>query len=239
MRFVSGRFRSNKIQADIQRLAEFGRVSAGLIHEISTPLTAAALSLDQLHIEQRESKLVLQARRDIRRLEKYLAAARNQLKGGGNMTNFSLTVAIHQVAMLMEHRAERSGVKLLLKTDGSIRLYGDNVMLEQALANLIANAIEACDESSDKPKVVRVEVNKTSKAVYLSVKDNGIGIRQSDLTRVFEPFYSTKSTIGRGIGIGLSVVRTNIEAGFNGQVLVDSNYGHGTIFTIVIPLADS
>ena len=70
----------------------------------------------------------------------------------------------------------------------------------------------------------------------ISVIDNGKGIAKSDLEHIFKPFYSTKSRVDRGIGIGLSVVRQNIEENFDGTVSASSVYGQGTVFTITVPI---
>ena len=88
---------------ELQRLAEFGRVSASLIHDMSSPLTAAAITLDQVFAEQ-PNKLIKQASRDLRQLERYVIAAKHQLTGDSVPTSFSLTIAIHQVIMLLSSR---------------------------------------------------------------------------------------------------------------------------------------
>ncbi len=225
-----------KQELELQRFAEFGRVSAGLIHEISTPLTSAAIILDEMESDYHGNELLQQARRNVRQLEKYVAVARNQLKGEQPKADFSLTVAIHEVKDLLNGRAERAGVKLLVNTIGRIRLYGDYVKFQQALANLVSNAIEAYDSTATASKIVRIIVDQQANDAVISVIDNGKGIAKSDLEHIFKPFYSTKSRVDRGIGIGLSVVKQNIEENFDGTVSARSVYGRGTVFTISVPI---
>ncbi len=220
---------------EFQRFAEFGRLSAGLIHDISTPLCAAVLTLDELRTESPNVK-IRRARQDLHQLERYIVAARKQLKNESSKTTFSLTIVIHQVAMLLTPRAKVHNIKLIVNTIASIRLYGDQVKLHQALSNLINNAIESYDDSSEYNRVVKISVSKTSSRVIIKVTDYGKGIKQKDLQKIFEPFYSTKQEIGRGIGIGLATVKQNIEQEFDGKITVNSKYQKGTCFSISIPV---
>lgn len=219
---------------EFQRFAEFGRLSAGLIHEISTPLTSAVLTLDQIRSEP-SSLMIRRARQDLHQLERYVIAARKQLKNQSNKTTFSLTVVIHQVAMLLTPRARESNVKLIINTIGSIRLYGDQVKLHQALSNLINNAIESYDDHMER-RFVKINVSQKGSKVIITVADHGKGIKREDLQRIFEPFYSTKHEIGRGIGIGLATVKQNIEEEFSGRITVFSKYQEGTCFLVTIPI---
>ena len=221
--------------SELLRLAEFGRVSAGLIHEMSTPLAAAALTLDELKSEPKTS-LIKRARRELRLIEGYVSAARKQLKGESNKRSFSLTIAIHQVVILLSGKARERGVKILVNSIGSIRLYGDPVKFHQILANLLSNAIDAYDGVEGRPKVVLISVERSgAKAVRLSVLDNGQGIGRKDLSHIFEPFYTRKKA-NRGLGLGLATVKQFVEQDFNGKIGVKSKPGKGTKFTVRLPL---
>lgn len=220
---------------ELRRYAEFGRVSAGLIHELSTPLSAAALTLDEIKLEY-PSSLVQRARKDIKQLEKYILAARKQLKGETCNTTFSLTIAIHQVVMLLSGRAKISNVKLVVNSIGSVRLHGDPVKFHQVLCNLILNAIEAYDGTAIEHRVVTILVRQTSKAASITVSDNAKAISRKDRQRIFKPFYSTKQGLDRGLGIGLLTVKQYVEHDFKGKIKVRSNHATGTSFTVVVPM---
>ena len=224
-------------EMELQRMAEFGRLGASLIHEMSTPLTAAALTLDQIRSEQ-PNVLLKKARQDIRQLERYVSAAKNQLKGESHETSFSLTVAIHQVVMLLSARAKSSNTKILVNTIGSIRLYGDVVKFHQIMANLINNAIEAYDEQTDFGRIVTISVSRPHQnSVSIVVSDNAKGIAPKDKARIFDPFFTTKQGKGRGLGIGLATVKKYVEVDFRGSIRVKSKLSAGTSFSVNIPLS--
>ena len=229
-------FLDNRRDSELIRLAEFGRVSAGLIHEMSTPLSVAALSLDQLKFKHQNS-LIRRARRELKLIERYVAAARKQLNGESNKRSFSLTIAIHQVVMLLSGKARNNKVKILVSSIGSVRLYGDPVKFHQLLANLLSNAIDAYDGIYDRPKTVNVKVHFfRTKSVVLIVEDSGQGIDKKDIKHIFEPFFSTKKNKNRGLGLGLASVKQFVELDFKGKITVKSKPGVGTRFTIRFPI---
>jgi signal transduction histidine kinase len=225
---------------EVVKMAEFGRVCAGLIHEISTPLTAANLTLAQLGDRYNSNDLIKQIRRELYLLERYILAARLQLKGKSTPTSFSPTIAIHQVGMLLYPKAKQSGVKLLISTSGAMRIYGDRVKFIQIITNLVNNAIEAYEGISKRPRFVEIRVRyKGNNLAVISVSDKGVGISLRNLKRVFDPLFSTKESLDRGMGIGLSTVKSYIEQDFGGTIKVHSLQGAGTNFTVVIPIKRS
>ncbi len=224
---------------EMLRLVEFGRVSASLIHEMSSPLTAAVLVLDQMSGDDKSRSNIRQVRRNLRVLERYVVAAKQQLKGESRPVSFSLTVAIHQVAMILSPRAKALNVRLLVNTIGSIRLYGDRIKFHQVIANLVNNAIEAYDKSTNSKRLIAIKVIRNTKAstVSIKIKDNGIGIKPKELKHIFEPFYSTKQESFRGgMGIGLDIVKSYVEQDFKGSIKASSNLDSGTEFTLIIPI---
>jgi signal transduction histidine kinase len=225
-------------QIELQRLAGFGRLSANLIHDMSTPLTAAVLTLDEIKIEQSSDPLVKRACQDLKLLEKYVSAARKQLKGESDKVNFSLTVAIRQVIMLLSGRDKNYDVELLVYIASSVRLYGDQVKFHQVMANLINNAIESyVGTNDDRARTVTIRVSRPyANTVRIVIADKGKGIDMKDKNKIFEPFYSTKHGKDKSLGIGLAAVKDYVEKDFNGRVMFDSNIGLGTSFSVQLPL---
>ncbi len=218
------------------QLVELGRLSASLIHEISTPLTAVSLTIEELHRE-RSDKLIRKVRKDIKYLEEYVDAARQQLRGDSSKSSFSMTIAIHQVAMLLGSRAKTKNTKILIHTIGSIRLYGERVKFQQIIANLINNSIESYDGINDRHKIVRVSVSMGKyNTVKITVSDQGKGIANKDKEKIFETFYTTKHVNGKGLGLGLSTVKQFVEKDFAGQLSFSSDRKNGTKFIVKIPL---
>jgi nitrogen fixation/metabolism regulation signal transduction histidine kinase len=105
----------------------------------------------------------------------------------------------------------------------------DKIQLTRIVTNLVTNAIHAL-ENTDDPHI-EVSVSETEKEVCLKVQDNGIGIEKSDLAKIFEPKFTTKSS---GMGLGLPMVKNIIEA-YNGTITVDSGVDKGTVFSVSLP----
>jgi signal transduction histidine kinase len=104
---------------------------------------------------------------------------------------------------------------------------------QQVLLNLITNAIEAMRSVTDRPRQLRIESNiiQGSQGVLVTVEDSGTGIDRKDRNRIFEPFYTTKSS---GTGIGLTICRSIIEA-HGGTLRASANNPYGTIFHVALP----
>lgn len=217
---------------EMQPFAEFGRIGASLVHEIANPLTAASLHLAELN-RQQHSDLVRQVQRNLHHLERYLVAARKQIKRESDLRQFSVGVELKQVVHLLTNRARNAGVRLSIGKIVNIKLYGDVVKFNQLTANLLANAIDASEFIADPLlKQVIVEVKSKAGQVEITITDNGAGITDQNIERLFEPFYSTKSSIRSGLGIGLSLVKQYVEHDFKGTIGVVSSPRDGTVFTL-------
>lgn len=218
----------------LQRFAEFGRVSSGLVHDIMNPLAAASLNLDQL----RKSEQANQVRQSLLHIERYVDAMGKQLRASSSMRRFDVAEEIGMVMQILEYRRRQKQVDVDIEVGTGMELYGDPVTFSQVVANLVANAIDAYDEaSSEVPYRVVVRVTKApgGKKLVMTVQDWGVGIAPSRIGKIFEPFYSTKAN-SRGIGIGLSVAKTTIERDFGGSLSVLSSPRLGTRFVVEIPL---
>jgi signal transduction histidine kinase len=216
---------------ELQRLAEFGRLSANLLHEIANPLTAASLNLEQC--DGRKSRLVTQALRNLQQLERYLEAARKQLKANGKLGTFPIRHELHQIARIMAPLARQAGVKLNIEQSGNCNIYGDPVKFNQLVANLIANALDAYKDSAlpASQKHVVVTVKQNGRWLDLQVADRGKGIAPEELPYLFDTFYTTKGQSGHGLGIGLAIVKQYVTIDFRGSIKVNSSNRLGTQFT--------
>jgi signal transduction histidine kinase len=223
---------------EFERFANFGRISASLIHDMSTPLSAATLTLGQIQIEQSIDPLFKRLSHDLKILETYLLAAKSQLSGESNNVNFSLTLAIRQVVKLLTTQANAHRVKIVVNISSNVRIYGNRVKFHQIMANLILNAVEACDLINNRPKKVTIKlIQLDSRTIKIVVSDNGIGIKPSAIPKIFNPFYSTKQRLGRnGLGFGLAIVKECVEQDFKGSIDVNSKQNQGTEFIIMLPL---
>jgi signal transduction histidine kinase len=110
----------------------------------------------------------------------------------------------------------------------------DRTQLIRIITNLVKNAIQAIPEQQ-KSKSIVVTVAKTFDTVLIAVKDNGIGIKEDDQHRIFEPKFTTKNS---GMGLGLSIIKNIIE-NYKGSITFETQYSQGTIFTVSLPILNS
>ena len=232
--------------AHVARLSTVGQMFSELAHEINQPLAAAAnyaracvsfarsgsgASKEEL-IEWME-KTVAQTTRAgdiVKRLGTFVK------KDGGARSPANINRLIEQVVSLsvpaMHTTTDESEpVELELKLDETApELYIDFVQIEQVLLNLVRNAIEAMQESAA-ARVLTLETAHDAEFVYVAVGDTGPGISAEHLTRLFAPYFTTKSS---GMGLGLSISRS-IVVDHDGQMNVSASE-HGTIFKFKLPI---
>ncbi|MDB5170999.1 MAG: two-component system sensor histidine kinase [Candidatus Saccharibacteria bacterium] len=219
---------------ELQRFAEFGRLSAHLLHDVTNPLTAASLNLQQLG--RHESPAIAQARKSLRQLERYVQAARKQLRSQSYEVEFNVQLEMKQLLAVLKPLASKAGVSLVVEQKSPIKLYGDPVRFNQIMANLVANAIDAYSGTGIPPQKRRVVITiiDAGRYLHITVCDYGKGITAQQLPQIFEPFYTTKHGAIRGLGIGLSIVKQYVRDDFKGTICVNSSQAYGTTFTLLL-----
>jgi signal transduction histidine kinase len=144
-----------------------------------------------------------------------------------------LNEAAREVIPLCLNELQKDRVTLRQELANNLPLVkGDRVQLQQVILNLLRNALDAMSSVEDRPRelIVRTE-NDESDCVRLAVQDTGVGIAPKDKERLFEAFYTTKSS---GMGMGLSISRTIVES-HNGRLWATPNDGPGATFSFSIP----
>ncbi len=217
-----------------QRYAAWGEVARRLAHEIKNPLTPIQLSAERL--QHRLSEKLETSDSDV--LNRSTQTIVNQVSALKGMVNaFSdyarspepdlapvdLNALVGDVLQLYE----ASRPLLRVELDPHLpTIFGDSAKLRQVLHNLLRNAEQAVAEVSRPQIVVRTEV--TANGVVLSVRDNGAGFPEKIMTRVFEPYVSSKS---RGTGLGLAIVRKIVEE-HNGSVTISNPASGGALVEV-------
>ena len=115
--------------------------------------------------------------------------------------------------------------------DGLAPVQGDRVQVQQVVLNLVLNAVEAMGSVDGDARELLISTAQDSTGVLVAVRDSGPGIDAGNLERVFEPFYTTKTS---GIGMGLSICRSIID-GHGGRLSVSANEPRGTVFQFTLP----
>ncbi len=219
---------------------------ANVSHELKTPITnvkgylETLLESDMADTETTEHFLNISLRNANRLnaiLDDLLSLSRLE-----HQDNESLEVEIRSIEGVITAafqscapKATEKEVKLILEGERNLLVPVNTLLMEQALTNLIDNAVKYSSAGSS----VRVEIQKKDNQAVISVSDEGIGIPSKDLPRVFERFYRVDKARSRelgGTGLGLAIVK-HIAIVHNGSVKVESEPGKGAAFTIRIPLA--
>ena len=148
---------------------------------------------------------------------------------------FDLSRLLHRISASFEVEARRRGVRLLLeRNDDQIGFTGDERRIEQVLNNLLSNALKFTREGT-----IRLSCTQTQSGVSISVSDTGIGIKEEDIDKLFQPF-SRINAVERqayeGTGLGLAITRHLVEA-MGGRVAAESQWGKGSQFNITLPKA--
>jgi signal transduction histidine kinase len=230
--------------AQEDRLSSLGRLVASVCHEINNPITSIVTFNKLILSYLREGKLPPEGSTGF---ERYLDLSIREALRCGSIVNNLLTFArqksveakdidlievVKTIMMLTKHQLESSRVEYEVNLPKApFKVRGDSAQIQQCLMNLIFNAIESMPEGGRLTISGGVEDGKD--IVWLSVADNGHGIKPEDLPHIFEPFYSTKVD-GKGVGLGLSMTYGIIRE-HNGVVEVDSKPDKGTVFKIRLP----
>ncbi len=224
--------------ARADKLASVGRLAASVVHEINNPLTAILAYSEQLgrSTPTGDSRDTTRAARITEAAERIRSLVRRLLAYTPSATEQPAALSLGDVAtqawQFCEHVLRDRGATLELRVaPDTPPVYGLRGELSQVFVNLVTNACHATPQGSG-----RIEVDVLSPeagVVRATVRDNGHGIAQKDLARVFEPFYTTKGN-GQGTGLGLSIVRSILEQ-HRAALQIESTVGVGTTFTIDFP----
>jgi signal transduction histidine kinase len=233
--------------ARIDKMVTLGQLSAGLAHEIGSPLqilngrARALAAREQLPPEVRRAAQILveQSDRITSIVEQLLSFARRK---SPNVADTDVVAAIRAIVEFLQGDARRRAIALELRVEGDIPLIrADAQQLQQVAMNLLTNALRAT------PRGGRVWVGVAAatftkpgsdpeRSVRLTVEDTGLGIPPELIERIFEPFFTTWQDAG-GTGLGLAVVRT-IVTDHGGTVTVASDRERGTRFVVHLPVRE-
>ena len=227
----------------VEKLATVGTLAGGVAHEINNPLTAILtnvqmlLALDTaLDADSKESlQLIEEATKRCRTIvQKLMTYAKKPLEQTA-VAEVDLLNVVNNVVTFLAYQLEQENIRLVTKAqEDSYRIIGNKNELEQVLTNLILNAKDAMNNIK-KGGTVYITVSRAQDWIILEVRDEGYGIPQEIISKIFDPFFSTKD-VGKGTGLGLSICQSIIEK-HNGLINVHSEVNKGSVFTVKLPKA--
>ena len=228
--------------ARVMRFSTAGELTASIAHEINQPLgsiltnaeTAQAILKSPSPDIAELNDIVVDILRDDQRASEVIRRMRSLLKKAPfELKNFDLNDVVRETLGFFSSRAVGRKVELISAiTPEALPVLGDRVQLQQVILNLVMNGIEAMKGAPAENRVISIRTSRVENFAQLSVSDRGSGIPEDKLKEVFEPFFTSKA---EGMGMGLSIARTIIEA-HHGLISAKNRNCGGASFRIRLPL---
>jgi signal transduction histidine kinase len=229
--------------AHVNRISMLGEMTASIAHEVSQPVAAMrthagaglrwlkAGNLDE--VQQSLAHISADGERTSKIISRIRALA---MKAPPRKEPVNVNDAIREVVGLLRGEAERSRASLRTDLDANMPSVGaDRIQIQQVVLNLVVNAIEAMGNAASNQREVLITSKVNGVALEVRVHDTGPGLPADQVPKVFEAFYTTKSS---GIGMGLAICRSIIEA-HEGQISAAPNTPHGAVFHFTLPIVES
>jgi len=216
-----------------EKLAELGRISAGVVHELNAPLSVIISAAQMIMREQDTSEFVLEmvARisTEAQRLSQMTRGLLNFSGHDDTPTEVDINLTISFILDFLGFEAARRGINISRQLDFQLPvLFIDGNKLKQILLNLVMNALQAMEECGG--DLLVKSVSTCLDEIDIIISDTGPGISEEILSRIFEPYFTTKKP-GEGTGLGLFVTKRLVE-NLGGRIKVASTAGKGTTFTV-------
>jgi two-component system NtrC family sensor kinase len=232
-----------------EKLSSIGLLAAGVAHEVNTPLAVISSYAQMLGKQLRADEATHAKLAPV--LDKITQQTFRASEIVNGLLNFSrmgsvdfgrvdINAMVRDTVLLLEHQMRSAGVGVASELADDLPVVaGNRGKLQQVLVNLVLNAKDALQEKGSGS--VRIVTAPTSKGVELRVEDNGVGMSQEVLRKIYDPFFTTKSNPKegqrKGTGLGLAVTYGIVQE-HAGTIEVTSTLGEGTVFRLELPAAD-
>jgi PAS domain S-box-containing protein len=232
---ITERIRLQQQLLTSEKLASIGLLSAGVAHEINTPLTGISSYIQILqkkltgsHYSQILEKIEAQTERVARIIKNLLNFSRNPSDFSFHRVN--VCESLQEIISLIDYKLKTMNIKLELNLSPLKPIWAQGERLQQVFINIILNAIDAMPKGG----ILKIDVSQLNNEAIIKIADTGTGIKNQHLTHIFDPFFTTKG-IGKGTGLGLSISYAIIKE-HEGHIDVESEVGNGSCFMISLPM---
>ena len=229
--------------AHVTRVTTLGELTASIAHEVNQPLAGVVTNAEAcLRWLDRGTPDLNKVRRSVEwiiddgnRATEVIGRVRALAKKTHiEKAPLDINNVVREVIALVHGELSRHTVSLRMELAPALPIMrGDRIQLQQVIINLVMNGTEAMQSIADRPRelIIQSRLDETQQ-VLVSVTDCGVGIRAEDADRLFDPFFTTKAS---GMGMGLSICRTIVEA-HEGRLWATTNVPHGATFQLTLPV---
>jgi PAS domain S-box-containing protein len=238
LRDISGRKRLEKSLVQAEKIAATGRMAATIAHEINNPLEAVVNLLYLLRPKITDPEgidYLNSAESEIDRVSHIAKQTLGYYRENASPSRASLSDIVQYATAIYEPRCTALGIEIVKSLDSSQKILLRRGEMMQVISNLIANSINAMPDGGTLSVSVQNAEGEPD-GILLTIQDDGAGIAQYDLPRVFDAFFTTRGTVGTGIGL---FVAKQLVEGHAGHIEIESNTdpeNHGTSVRIFMPL---
>jgi signal transduction histidine kinase len=226
-----------------QKLAEMGQLAAGVAHEIHNPLSSVRLALQSL------LKSLRNGQTDPPRMESYLKLVDSEIdkciavthrllklsSPSGERQLVDLDIATQETLSLLQYESENRQITISFQSEeGLHRVLAQEHDIRMIILNLVQNAFHAMPKGGN----LIVTIKRLNNQIYLTIQDNGRGIPEENLSKIFDPFFSHRADGIRGTGLGLSICKNLIEQ-YGGTISATSIIQQGSCFVVQLPDAQT
>lgn len=228
--------------AHVNRYAAAGELTTSIAHELNQPLGAILTNTETAELMLKSDspnlveigEILSDIRRDDQRASEVIRRLRSVLKKTPfEIVNIDLNDTVKETISLLSAVSDGRGIAMRFAPSTSIlRVKGDPIQLQQVILNLIINAIDAISQADATEREIQVATARSDAFAEIRIGDSGPGIAPADVRNIFEPFFTTKP---HGMGMGLAIVRTIVEA-HGGKIFAENQSSGGALFTIRLPI---
>lgn len=247
-----------------EKMAALGRLTAGIAHEINSPLGGIlnSLQLARLYVDEYSASLddpevtatdhraiaedlgssLALAETGTRKVAQFVRSIKSQTRadGDGQRCDFDPAGEVATTVALVSHELKNRQITLHVESEPGLCLTGDPGKFALVVRNLLSNAVDAYEGSQGEVwlRLVGNGGGVSAGGVQFEVEDRGCGIPEDIRSRIFDYLFTTKE-VGSGTGLGLSIVHSVVTAEFGGEIAVQSEVGRGTVFSVFFPSSRS
>ena len=237
---VSDRMKLEETLQQSERLSSIGLLAAGIAHEVNTPLTGVSsytqMLLGMIPESDPKHSLLLKVQKQTERASNIAGNLLNFSRAGNiaEFTEVDINKLLEDTLQLLEPQLRKGEVLIVREyATASPVILGSAGKLQQVFTNLILNARDAMDSAGE----IRLSTSNGGDDVVIEVSDNGAGIAPENISKIYDPFFTTKA-VGSGTGLGLAVSYGIVQE-HDGEIEVISEVGSGTTFRLTFPTASS